>query len=148
MKLYLEKIGAPAVVWLAEDGSGIVHRAVYDLHSNKIVGINLPLNKLTGMPITECYLARTLKEIHSHMQNSLSSLVYVMMAQPIKPKSPPFVLHLFGTDNKFSTQNVLDRWSQTLHELQKYVELFLKFHRNGKLSLIVIFFQIVGTEFK
>lgn len=70
------------------------------------------------------------------MKNNLSSLVYVIMAQPIKPKSPPFVLQMFGTDNKFTTQNVLDRWKHTLQELQKYVEprLLLKFHRNRVIS--------------
>lgn len=62
LKNYLKKIGAPNAVWLAEDGSGIVQRAVYDMHSNKIVGINLRINELTGMPLTESYLARTLTE--------------------------------------------------------------------------------------
>lgn len=124
LKIYLQKIGAPNAVWLSEDASGIVQRAVYDMRSNKIVGINLPINQLTGMPLTESYLARTLTEIYTHMKNNLSSLVYVIMAQPIKHKSPPFVLQMFGTDNKFTTQNVLDRWKHTLRELQKYYYKF------------------------
>lgn len=123
LKEFLQSIGAPMVVWLSEDGSGIVPRAVYDMHSNKLVGINLPINELTGMPITSAYLARNLSEISSHMKNPLSTLVYIIMAQPIMPKCPPFVLQLFGTNNKFTTQNVLDRWTYTVEELQKYVKL-------------------------
>lgn len=122
LKNYLNKIGAPKEIWLSEDGTRIVQRATYDMRSNKIVGINLPINGLTGMPITESYLARTLSEISSHMENELSSTVYVVMAQPIKPKSAPFVLQLFGTNNTFTAQNVLDRWDYTLQELKKYVE--------------------------
>lgn len=116
---FLEKIGAPKEVWLSEDGSGIIQKVAYDMHSNKLVGINLPINELTGMPMTSSYFARTLPEITKHMKNSLSSLVYIIMAQPIKLKCPPFVLCLFGTDNRFTTQNVLYRWDFTIRELEK-----------------------------
>lgn len=124
LKIYLDKIGAPPVVWLSEDGSGIIQRAVYDVNSNKLVGINLPLNELTGMPITSSYFARTLSDIKKHMKNQLSSLVYLVMAQPAKSNCPPFVLMLFGTNNKFTTRNVLDRMKTTIHELKKWVQIF------------------------
>lgn len=119
---YLQKIEAPNEVWLSEDGSGIIKRAVYDMHSNKLVGINLPISELTGMPITNSYFARTLAEITKHLKNPLSTLIYMIMAQPVKSNCPPFVLMLFGTDNKFTAQNVLDRWNYTIHELEKWVD--------------------------
>lgn len=118
LKIYLDKIGAPHTVWLSEDGSGIIQRAVYDMRSNKLVGINLPIDELTGMPIASSYFARSLSEISKHMNNRLSSLVYAVMAQPVKSKCPPFVLQLYGTDNKFTTRNVLDRWEHTINELK------------------------------
>lgn len=119
LKTFLRKIGAPNEVWLSEDASGIVRRPVYDVNSNKLVGINLPINELTGMPITTSYVARTLSDMANHLKNPLSSLVYIVMAQPVKAKCPPFVLMLYGTDNKFKTTNVLDRWTYTIRELKK-----------------------------
>lgn len=119
LKIFLEKVGAPKAVWLSEDGSRINQRAVYDVHSNQLVGVNLPINELTGMPIISSYLARSLPEIEKHMKKQLSSIVYVIMAQPIKAKCPPFILQLYGTNNKFTTQNVLERWKYTIAELKK-----------------------------
>lgn len=119
LKMYLDKIKSPHWVWLSEDGSGIVPKVVYDVNTNKLVGLNLPINESTGMPINSEYMARNLHEIEKHMEKSRSHLVYIVMAQPIKPNSPPFVLQIFGTDNRFSTLNVLKRWKHTEKELNK-----------------------------
>lgn len=119
LKFYLEKIGAPNSVWLSEDGSGIVQRAVYDVHSNKIVGLNLPLDRTSGMPLSSQYEAKTLGDIENHMQNQLSSLVYVIIAQPIQPNAAPFVLQLYGTNNKFSSADVANRWKFTMEKLDE-----------------------------
>lgn len=120
--MYLEKIKAPAYVWLSEDGSGIVQRCVYDVKSNELVGLNLPLDVATGMPITSKFMANSLGEIEKHMKNPLSYLVYVVMAQPVMQKAPPFVLQIFGTDNKFFSADVNNRWIHTRNELEKYVQ--------------------------
>lgn len=115
----MEKNNAPNKVWLSEDGTGIIRKAVYDVATNQLVGINLSIDDITGMPITCTYVARSLGDIERHMRNTLSSLVYVIMAQPIKPNCPPFVLQLFGTNNKFTSVDVLNRWKFTITELEK-----------------------------
>lgn len=119
LKDYLEKIGAPSSVWLSEDGSGIVQKVVYDISSNKLIGLNLPINEFTGMPESMAYLATSLSAIENHMKNTKSSLVYIVMAQPVKDKSPPFLLQIFGTNNKFSSLDVKNRWKYTIEELNK-----------------------------
>lgn len=115
----MQKIGAPLTVWLSEDASGIVQRVVYDVSSNKLIGLNLPINEFTGMPISSTYLATSLSTIESHMRNPKSSLVYIVMAQPVKVNSPPFLLQIFGTDNKFSNLDVTNRWKHTIAELNR-----------------------------
>lgn len=50
------------------------------------------------------------------------------MAQPIKAKSSPFLLQIFGTDNKFSANDVLKRWKFTVTELKKYIYKKTEFH--------------------
>lgn len=119
LKAYLEKIGASNTVWLSEDGSGIVKRAVYDVSSNQLVGLNLPLDENSGMPISSTFVARNLGDIEKHMKKPLSSLVYVVMAQPTMLDCRPFILQIFGTNNKFSRSDVLNRWTHMKIELRK-----------------------------
>lgn len=119
LKTYLEKINAPKYVWLSEDASGIIQKCVYDVKSNKLIGINLPIDPTTGMPISSKYIAKSLQDIEVHMKNPLSYLVYLVLAQPVLPKSPPFVLQIFGTNNRFIAEDVMNRWRYTIAELKK-----------------------------
>lgn len=116
---YLESIKAPKYVWLSEDGSGIIAKVVYDVASNLLIGLNLPLNQNTGMPESSVFKARYVKEIEKHMSQPKSTLVYVIMAQPIVPHASPYILQISGTNNKFKTADVLNRWNHTKSELQK-----------------------------
>lgn len=116
---YLEKLKVPKIVWLSEDGSGIIQKAVFDVKTNQIVGPLLPINSSTGMPKTRSFIARTITDIEKFMKLDLSNLVYIVMAQPILSKSAPFILQIFGINNKFTAQNVMDRWKTTIIELKK-----------------------------
>lgn len=91
----------------------------FDTNTNQMVGIVLPLNQCTGMPISFTYLARDLNEIQENMKRDKSMYIYVVMAQPLSRDAPPFPLQLFGSDNKFTSQNVLLRWRHTLEQLKK-----------------------------
>lgn len=114
---YLEVLNLEKYVWLSEDGSGIVEKVEFDPNTNQMVGLVLPIDPLTGNPIPFTYLARDADEIRSNMQKSTSAYVYIVMAQPLANNAPPFILQIFGTDNKFKTQNVLYRWKYTIEEL-------------------------------
>lgn len=116
---YLDKLKAPKCVWPSEDASGIIQKAVFDVKTNQIVGLVLPLVNSTGMPKTHSYVAQTIQDIENFMKKPTSKLVYVVMAQPAQMKSAPFVLQIFGTNNTFTAQNVLDRWNTTIHELKE-----------------------------
>lgn len=119
LKEFLHKVGASTYVWLSEDGSGVNQKITYDVSSNKLVGLTLPLSEISGMPITSSFVASSLNEIEKHMKNQPSTLVYLIIAQPIKSNSPPFVLQIFGSNNKFSTEDVINRWKYTKEELKK-----------------------------
>lgn len=72
-----------------------------------------------NLPMSNTYLATSLSEIEDHMKKPKSSLVYIIMAQPVKVNSPPFLLQIYGTDNRFSSQDVTNRWKYTIEELRK-----------------------------
>lgn len=123
---YLDKVGAQKKIWISEDASGIIKKVAYDASSNELVGIVLPFDTSTGMPIQFTYLARTVAEIKKHMENPLAQNVYIVAAQPIKPNTPPFILQIFGSDNVFTSSNVLKRWEYTKQKLKEYVIFFLQ----------------------
>lgn len=120
LSTYLEKIRAEKCVWISEDATAIVQKINYDAATNQIIGLVLPLNEKTGCPVTLSYKARTVDEIKKHMEKQKSSIVYLVMAQPINEKHPPFILQLFGSGNVFTAQDVVNRWEYTRKELQKY----------------------------
>lgn len=115
---YLERINAPKCVFLSEDGSGIIQKIVYDAHSNQLVGLMLPFND-NGMPEMFSFEAKTAEEIEQYIQLPQSTLVYIVVAQPLKIGAAPFILQLYGTNNTFTTTDVLNRWVYTASELNK-----------------------------
>lgn len=118
---YLEKLNVPKVVWLSGDAPGIIPGVSYHSPSRQLVGLTLPLDATTGMPIQNSFMPSTAADIAKQMSMPKATLVYLVMAQSIIEGAPPFILQLFGTDNTFTTQNVQNRWNYTRSELAKYV---------------------------
>lgn len=119
LSLYLEGFHQRKCVWLSEDATGIVGKIEFDPSTNQMVGLVLPINSSTGMPMTHTYLARDVNEIQKNMKQNKSMYAYVVMAQPLDRNIPPFPLQIFGSDNKFTTQNVLSRWQHTVEDLER-----------------------------
>lgn len=115
---YLEDLKLEKIIWLSEDGSSIVAKVELDAH-NQMVGLVLPIDENNGMPISLTYMARTADEIQRNMQKKKSTLVYLVLAQPLKKGVPPFILQIFGTDNSFKASNVHFRWNHTIKELER-----------------------------
>lgn len=122
-------------VFLSEDSSGIVKKVVYNSKSDQLIGLVLPIDNKNGMPIPRMFKADSPESIKRHLENPQSSLMYVVVAQPLKEKVAPFVLQLFGTDNRFKTEDVLKRWIHTEKELKRFVE-------NWHFIIIIFIFEI------
>lgn len=116
---YLEKTKSPKSVVLSEDGSGVVKKIVYDGKSDQLVGLVLPLNETNGMPKLFTFEAKTSADMEKYVQLPQSHLVYIVCAQPLKKNVPPIIIQIYGTDNKFKSDDVLKRWSYTISELKK-----------------------------
>lgn len=109
-------------MWLSEDATSIVSKIEFDPKTNQMIEIVLPINPNTGIPNAFTYLAESAEEISLNMHKSKSTYVYIVMAQPLALNVPPFILQLFGTDNKFKSPQVLQRWKHTIKELKRYTE--------------------------
>lgn len=122
LRKYLENLNAEKAVWISEDGSGIVSNVHYDSIFDQLVGYVLPFGQNTGSPIPFSFNARDADQIIEHMSNpniQRSCLVYLVMAQPLSGRTPPFVLQIFGSDNRFPKEDVVKRWEYTRDELAK-----------------------------
>lgn len=116
---HLERTNSPKAVFLSEDGSGVVQKIVFDSHSNQLVGLVLPFNENNGMPKLFSYQAKSEEAIKKHMNMPLSTLVYIIVAQPLIHNGIPFILQIFGSDNTFQTDDVLKRWNHIKSELKR-----------------------------
>lgn len=116
---YLELIKSPKHVFLSEDASGIVKKVVYDIYSNQLVGIVMPFNDANGMPKMFSFEARNAEDIEKYLNLPQSTLVYIIVAQPLMDGAAPFILQIFGTCNKFKTDDVLSRWAHPEAKLNK-----------------------------
>lgn len=110
---------------MSEDATAIVSKITYDPSTNQLVGLVLPNDKTTGCPKSMSFTATD--AIKTHLERTRSTVLYLVMAQPIDETVPPFVLQMFGSDNKFSSTDVIKRWNYTVNELKKYVFSFSLF---------------------
>lgn len=120
--LYLKERKLPLVVNLSEDATRIIGRVQYDIHTNQIVGFVPPISKSNGLPIPFSFKARNTEEIVNHFINGTTpaSFVNVIMAQPVTTKNvPSFCLLIFGSDNKYTSEDVSNRWDFIVAELIK-----------------------------
>lgn len=118
--VYLTSRNLPLKVSISEDATRIIGRVQYDSITNQLMGFVLPMNKSNGMPVPFSFPAKNAETILSHFskQNSTSQFLNVVMVQPLG-NAPPFGLMVYGTDNKQSTNDVINRW---LHLQKKLKE--------------------------
>lgn len=122
LKTYLSDRNAGNDVWLCEDGSGLVSKIQYDQTLDQLVGMVLPLDEHNGCPKRYEHTARNQEEIKEFMRHGKSKYVYIVMAVPLKEGVAPFILQLFGTDNRFKATDVIKRWDHTIQSLQRYLD--------------------------
>lgn len=99
-------------VWIAEDATAILTRVEYKSDDDQVIGFVSPLNPGTGLPEIKKFPATSVSVVHNYFEQGVhdrAKSVYALVAIPLNAKATPYVLVIFGTQNKFSHQNVLDR---------------------------------------
>lgn len=116
---YLSDRNAGTDIWLCEDASGIISQIKYDQTLDQLIGMVLPIDDRTGCPKRFEHTARDEDEIKSFMKHKRSTLIYIVMAIPLKEGVAPFILQMYGTDNKFKACDVIKRWNFTIENLKR-----------------------------
>lgn len=117
---YLTERNAGSDIWICEDGSGLVPKIIYDPTNDQLIGMTLEIDDDTGCPKRFEFTTRDEEEIKKYCKMTKSTHIYLILAIPLKEGIPPYVLQLFGTDNRFTARNVLKRWQHIIKELKKY----------------------------
>lgn len=116
---YLENMRTKKIVWISEDGTVIKANVTYDPSTNQLVGLVPPINQSTGCPQTLVFTATDAETIKRLLQRERSRTLYLVMAKPLDENIPPFVLQIFGTDNKLKKEDIIKRWKFTTAELNR-----------------------------
>lgn len=133
---FLEAQCLPKVVFISEDGTKVTQRTRYDIERDQIVGLCPKLNE-NGMPQINSFGATSPDVIQEYLKNhDKSSIVYVILATPIAQKTLSFNLLSFGTNNKFTIEEVLLRWAIMEQELTEAGITTLGYGADGDTRLI------------
>ena len=107
---HLLKHDASFIVAIAEDATRIIHKVEYDSATNRCVGFVLPSNNC-GIFDIDAYQAISFKVIEDLFKTvDIAKYAYLYVVQPLKKDTPSFCLLCVGTNNKFTAQEVLQRW--------------------------------------
>lgn len=115
---YLTERKAGLDIWIAEDASGIVPKIQYDSVRDELVGMTLEIDINTGCPRKFVSTAKDADQIKEFMKHDKSKLVYIVIAIPLKEEIPPYIIQLFGTNNKFKTIDVV----RMVRDFQRYFQ--------------------------
>jgi hypothetical protein len=118
LKNHLLDNNLPLIVSIAEDATSVVGNREYSKLLNSIVGCSLPIQS-NGLPDFRMSIAKTAAQINSIFQKFERAIsVMVVMAQPIAPNATPVRICSFGTDNRFTSDDVNNRLVTLRTELE------------------------------
>ena len=97
-----------------EDSTSVVPKVSYDSCSNSFVGFTLPLNN--GFPCARYFSPNSLSTLEKWYEEvDKSFLINVHVIQAVcsigQPSPSPFLLAAYGTNSKYTSQDILERWS-------------------------------------
>ena len=118
MKNHLEPMNVK-YAFASEDCTGIIKKVSYDRQSNSFIGFTLPLHH-SGFPQPSAFHIETFSDLEATFRNEkLSSLLNIHAIQPItchSQDSSPFFISAYGTDNKFDSYHLINRWLKIFDE--------------------------------
>lgn len=137
LRTHVDEKGYPRYVWMSEDATRITGRVEYDAHTDRCVGFPPPLDPRSGMPNTTGFAASSAEAITGLFEKwKAAQYAYLVLAQPLQKNASAFTVLMFGTDNKFRAQDVLNRWMHMVLKAKQDGMVTLGFSADGgELSL-------------
>ena len=118
LKQHLEKWNAPPFVHLHLDDTRIIDKVEYDPVTDRLVGFCLPVQN--GLPKCESFVFTTFDQIKDALKNEVKGkYAHVIVAKPINPSAPAFIIFMMCTDATYNHDTILSRWGYVESELKK-----------------------------
>lgn len=131
LKEHLLERSLPFYVWVGEDATRITGKIQYNKKRDQISGFTPKLDQ-NSLPIIDSFEASSGNLIKKYFdENPMSNYAYVIMAQPLCYKAPAFCLCIYGSDSRFTSQQVSRRWKWMLAEASKHEISILGFSSDG-----------------
>ena len=128
---HLKVHDSPPFVAIGEDATRLIARVDYDKLTDRLVGFVLPIDN-KGLPQNNIFLASSFAAIENYFKTStIAKHAFLYMAQPLKSSAPAFILGCMTTDNKFTAEHVLKRWSHIHTECAKRGITVVSFGADG-----------------
>jgi len=122
---------APKIIAIGEDATRVVCRVQYDPETNRMVGFVLPCNQ-EGFPLTDSFIAISFPQMeHCFTSADIAKYAVIYMASPLAENIPAFCLACVGTNNKYTFNLVVQRWSYILCECGKRGITVVSFGADG-----------------
>ncbi|XP_062539619.1 uncharacterized protein LOC134207760 [Armigeres subalbatus] len=113
---YLHTNQYPLVVALSEDATALSPNPEYDSRTDSLRGLVAPLDE-HGIPIKDYFKVR--KMITDLTSHHVGEHLYIIMATPMAVGASPICIFYMCSDNRFTCDDVLSRWSFIEAELNK-----------------------------
>ena len=115
---HLKDWDSPMFVHIHLDDTRIKHRVEHDSHTDRFVGLVLPLRN--GLPICDAFIFQTFDGIKEAFENStVAKYAHCIVVRPVTVDAPSFVLFVLGTDSKYDHSVIMKRWNYIDQELVK-----------------------------
>ena len=109
------------LIFASEDCTAVVPRIIYNVEANTFIGFVPHL--ADGLPKVNTFSTESFSELESWFETfNKSYLLNLQMVQPIALNSTscaPFILSAYGTDNRFTTLDILMRWITIINQCDK-----------------------------
>lgn len=115
---HLKEWEAPMGVNIQLDNTRILKKVEYDPISGRFVGFCLSVKD--GLPVGDSFMLETFEEIeNAHKSETCVSYAHCIVAKPVVPVAPCFVLFCLGTDSKYTHNEIMHGWKYIESELYK-----------------------------
>ncbi len=119
IKNFLLQNNLPSLVAIAEDATAVCGRREYYGNGKAIVGCGLPLS-LNGLPDPNSEIVKNAADIANIFEKyDRATVAMVTMIQTMKHKGPCLRLRSYGSNNKFSAEDVMRKLKTIVSKLRE-----------------------------
>lgn len=108
-------------VIISEDATRLSNRVEYDPTSDQLFGLQPDHDDTSGLPMLNFFKVTTPSKFVEFLKKfKTAPYLQVVNAKPMTSGSPARIIAVFPTDNKYTTQMVINRWNEMLKKFDSH----------------------------